>query len=139
MDLHLFKGEKIMFYGQCNTCGQRWELGTASTCTCKKEIPSPFVKPINYADAKQLYINPSNYENKTMFHQNKTTNWATVDRDNKLVHLDMDLCAEGPANVYTALAIGVWNAAIEAAANNFEIEDGYYYDEVKESILRNKK
>jgi hypothetical protein len=23
-----------MFYGQCNKCGERWELGTASTCTC---------------------------------------------------------------------------------------------------------
>ena len=23
-----------MFYGQCWTCGERWELGTASTCTC---------------------------------------------------------------------------------------------------------
>ncbi len=26
-----------MFYGQCNDCGQRWELGTASTCVCKRE------------------------------------------------------------------------------------------------------
>jgi hypothetical protein len=23
-----------MFYGQCNACGERWGLGTASTCTC---------------------------------------------------------------------------------------------------------
>ncbi len=23
-----------MFYGQCNSCGERWELGTASTCKC---------------------------------------------------------------------------------------------------------
>jgi hypothetical protein len=27
----------IMFYGQCNDCGQRWELGIASTCVCKRE------------------------------------------------------------------------------------------------------
>ena len=26
-----------MFYGQCNTCGQRWELGKASMCTCEEE------------------------------------------------------------------------------------------------------
>jgi hypothetical protein len=26
-----------MFYGQCNTCGERWELGTASTCKCKED------------------------------------------------------------------------------------------------------
>ena len=23
-----------MFYGQCNKCGERWSLGTPSTCTC---------------------------------------------------------------------------------------------------------
>ena len=42
------------------------------------------------------------------------TEWARLDKDNNLVHLDMDLCAQGPANVYTALAIGVWNAAVKA-------------------------
>ena len=26
-----------MFYGQCWKCGERWELGTASTCTCEPE------------------------------------------------------------------------------------------------------
>ena len=26
-----------MFYGQCNDCGERWELGTASTCKCPDE------------------------------------------------------------------------------------------------------
>ena len=40
--------------------------------------------------------------------------WARVDKDLNLVHLDMDLCAQSTANVYTALAIGVWNAAVKA-------------------------
>jgi hypothetical protein len=26
-----------MFYGQCWECGERWALGTASTCTCVEE------------------------------------------------------------------------------------------------------
>ena len=26
-----------MFYGQCWKCGERWELGTASTCKCPEE------------------------------------------------------------------------------------------------------
>lgn len=26
-----------MFYGQCNDCGERWGLGTASTCKCSDE------------------------------------------------------------------------------------------------------
>lgn len=28
-----------MFYGQCWGCGQRWELGTASTCVCPELRP----------------------------------------------------------------------------------------------------
>ena len=28
-----------MFYGQCWKCGERWELGTAPTCTCPDEAP----------------------------------------------------------------------------------------------------
>ena len=65
--------------------------------------------------------------------------WARIDKDLKLVHLDMDLCAKGPANAYTALAVGIWNAALEKAAEDFELGDDYYYDEVRESILRLKK
>ncbi|NDD14947.1 MAG: hypothetical protein EB072_20520, partial [Betaproteobacteria bacterium] len=41
---------------------------------------------------------------------------AKIDKNLKLVHLDMDVCAKSQANVYTALAIGVWNAALEEAA-----------------------
>jgi len=29
-----------MFYGQCWKCGERWELGTASTCQCHEELPA---------------------------------------------------------------------------------------------------
>ena len=47
-------------------------------------------------------------------HVKPGSEWARVDKDLNLVHLDMDLCAQGPANVYTALAIGVWNAAVKA-------------------------
>ncbi len=28
-----------MFYGQCWKCGERWSLGTASTCKCPDETP----------------------------------------------------------------------------------------------------
>lgn len=27
-----------MFYGQCWKCGERWELGTASSCKCPEEL-----------------------------------------------------------------------------------------------------
>jgi hypothetical protein len=28
-----------MFYGQCWKCGERWGLGTASTCKCPDKTP----------------------------------------------------------------------------------------------------
>ena len=28
-----------MFYGQCWKCGERWAIGTASTCKCPDETP----------------------------------------------------------------------------------------------------
>ena len=30
-----------MFYGQCWKCGERWGLGTASTCKCPDETSKP--------------------------------------------------------------------------------------------------
>ena len=41
------------------------------------------------------------------------TEWARVDADMNVTHLDMDLCAKGPHNAYTALAMAIWNKAIE--------------------------
>jgi hypothetical protein len=32
-----------MFYTQCNDCNERWELGTASTCTCVKDEPVAWI------------------------------------------------------------------------------------------------
>lgn len=34
-----------MFYGQCWKCGERWELGEASTCKCPEELPAYTFKP----------------------------------------------------------------------------------------------
>jgi hypothetical protein len=39
--------------------------------------------------------------------------WARIDKDMNVVHLDMELCAKGPHNAYTALAMAIWNKAIE--------------------------
>ena len=79
------------------------------------------------------------YRDKYKLVVSNSTEWARVDKDNNLVHLDMDLCFKGPHNAYTALAIGIWNAALEKAAEDFDLGDDYYYDEVRESILRLKK
>ena len=40
-----------------------------------------------------------------------STEWARVDKDLNITHLDMELCSKGPPNVYTALAMAIWNKA----------------------------
>ena len=69
-----------------------------------------------YDKPNQLLIIPSAYEQHSVIYGQGNTAWAKIDKNLKLVHLDMDVCAKSPANVYTALAIGVWNAALEEAA-----------------------
>jgi hypothetical protein len=73
-----------------------------------------------YDDPTVIAISPSSHEHQSILYGSNTTMWARIDKDLKLVHLDMDLCAKGPANSYTALAVGIWNAAIEAAAQTAE-------------------
>jgi hypothetical protein len=50
------------------------------------------------------------------------TEWARVDKDLNVTHLDMELCAKGSQNAYTALAIAIWNKAIEESAKYAEGE-----------------
>jgi hypothetical protein len=45
-----------------------------------------------------------------------TTEWARVDKNLNVTHLDLDLCFKGPDNEYTALAKAIWNKAMEEAA-----------------------
>jgi hypothetical protein len=85
-----------------------------------------------YDDPTVIAISPSSYEHQSIIYATNNTEWARIDKDLNLVHLDMDLCAKGPANAYTALAIGVWNAAIEAAAQAA-------YPDQRDTIRRLKK
>lgn len=45
------------------------------------------------------------------------TEWARVDKDLNVTHLDMDLCGQGPHNAYTALAVAIWGQAVQHTAN----------------------
>ena len=69
-----------------------------------------------YDKPTQLLISPSAYEQHSVIYGQGNTAWAKIDKNLKLVHLDMDVCAKGPHSAFTALAIGVWNAALEEAA-----------------------
>jgi hypothetical protein len=48
------------------------------------------------------------------------TEWARVDKDLNVTHLDMELCRKGPQNEYTALALAIWDAATEAAQKEWQ-------------------
>lgn len=53
-----------MFYGQCWKCGERWSLGTASTCTCEPEqvisysLTDPLPKPVMTLSSEGLWVDP---------------------------------------------------------------------------------
>lgn len=69
----------------------------------------------------------------TWVQSNTAEIWAQVDKDMKVTHLDMDLCAKGPHNEYTALAIAIWNKAIETAASKaYGVGDEGMYAQIME-------
>jgi hypothetical protein len=47
-----------MFYGQCWKCGERWGLGTASTCKCPDEEPVKFAFRENNDSTEVLRVTP---------------------------------------------------------------------------------
>jgi hypothetical protein len=61
---------------------------------------------------EHLRVMMSNQEPEAHVFAHPTTEWARVDKDLNVTHLDMELCAKGPQNVYTALALAIWNKAI---------------------------
>tara|TARA_R110000868_G_scaffold284131_1_gene544609 strand:+ start:1181 stop:1525 length:345 start_codon:yes stop_codon:yes gene_type:complete len=61
------------------------------------------------------------------------TEWARVDKDNNVTHLDMNLCANDPSDAYTALAVAIWNKAIETAASKaYGVGDEGMYAQIME-------
>ena len=72
---------------------------------------------LNVDPDKKLLINMKQPEAHISFDRsNQSDMWARINKDMNVVHLDMELCAKGPHNAYTALAMAIWNKAIEEAA-----------------------
>ena len=44
-----------MFYGQCWKCGERWNLGTASTCTCEPEQSQRTWIGLTYEEVQEIH------------------------------------------------------------------------------------
>jgi len=47
-----------MFYGECYRCGERWELGTASTCKCKVGMTFDASAPVTITSHPYFYKRP---------------------------------------------------------------------------------
>lgn len=69
----------------------------------------------------------------TWVNSNTADIWACVDKDMNVTHLDMDVCAKGRLDAYTALALAIWNAALEEAAKYAEGDgDDVLADSIRE-------
>ena len=78
--------------------------------------PDAYAQPVIGEPVERIRFILSNQEPEAHVFAHPTTEWARVDKDLNVTHLDMELCAKGPKNVYTALAMAIWNKAIEEAA-----------------------
>ena len=82
-------------------------IGTPSQVKWDASAPLTMGKPV-----ERIRFMMSNQEPEAHVFAHPTTEWARVDKDLNVTHLDIDLCAKGPQNVYTALALAIWNKAI---------------------------
>jgi hypothetical protein len=81
--------------------------GNVGIGTPPQVASAPMGEPVEH-----LRVMMSNQEPEAHVFAHPTTEWARVDKDLNVTHLDMELCAKGPQNVYTALALAIWNKAI---------------------------
>jgi len=96
-----------MFYGQCNACGERWELGTASTCKCPAPgewIEMTYQKLMEEVQKRGAFPNNAPPSNKVELlrrawdfidtvKQAYPEHWAPEDQEilDGLMRLDLDL------------------------------------------------
>ena len=62
---------------------------------------------------KNLLINMRDLYASITFSNSSEEMWAHIDKDMRVTHLDMELCAQGPHNMYKALAMAIWNKAVQ--------------------------
>ncbi len=91
-------------------------LGIGTPSQIKWDASAPFVmgEPVERMRISMtdgVGIKPS--QEPMAFSFTNATEWARIDKDMNVTHLDMELCAKGPHNAYTALAMAIWNKAIE--------------------------
>ena len=83
-------------------------IGTPGLAKWDGSAPLVMGEPVEHLRVRMSNQEPQAYA----FAYSTTTEWARVDKDLNVTHLDMELCAQGPPNAYTALAMAIWNKAI---------------------------
>ena len=73
----------------------------------------PDAPPVMGEPVERIRFIMSNQEPEAHVFAHPTTEWARIDKDLNVTHLDMELCAKGPKNVYTAMAMAIWNKAVQ--------------------------
>ena len=96
--------------------------------------PDAYAQPVIGEPVERIRFIMSNQEPEAHVFAHSTTEWARVDKDLNVTHLDMELCAKGPKNVYTALAMAIWNKAVqeerEAIAKSLDKQADLACDEI---------
>ena len=90
-----------MFYTQCGECNQRWELETASTCTCAMDEPVAF---INVEQRKLEWAKYMSWDTPTVVNLPKIPLYTTPPQRTWVGLTDeeiMDLCRSLPTTQYT--------------------------------------
>ena len=104
-------GQKVIEWEPVNiTYHADGDVGIGTPELVKWDASAPLVmgEPVEHLRVRMSNQEPQAYA----FAYSTTTEWARVDKDLTVTHLDMELCAQGPPNAYTALAMAIWNKAI---------------------------
>jgi hypothetical protein len=116
MNIYPFAGEikmtKVIKDGQEVIEWQRVDLTYHADGNVGIGTPQGASAPVMGEPVERIRIMMSNQEPEDHMFTHSTIEWARVDKDLNVKHLDMELCAKGPQNVYTALAMAIWNKAI---------------------------
>jgi hypothetical protein len=116
MNIYPFSGEikmtKVIKDGKEVVEWQRVDLTYHADGNVGIGTPPDASAPVMGEPVERIRIMMSNQEPEAHVFAHPTTEWARVDKDLNVTHIDMDLCAKGPQNVYTALALAIWNKAI---------------------------
>ena len=120
MNIYPFAGEikmtKVIKDGQEVVEWQQVDLTYHADGNVGIGTPPDASAPVMGEPVERIRFVMSNQEPEAYSFAHPTTEWARLDKDFNVTHLDMELCGKGPKNVYTALAMAIWNKAIEEAA-----------------------